>query len=41
MEAYKSDYMIPLKYGVDQCLGSAWGQAASSARSAAFRCLPI
>jgi alpha-galactosidase len=25
MEAYKSDYMIPLKYGVDQCLGQCVG----------------
>ena len=41
MEAYKSDYMIPLKYGVDQSSANAWARAASSERSAASQCLPI
>jgi alpha-galactosidase len=37
IKGFEADYKIPLKYGVDQCIGDTLGPGASSAPCAASR----
>jgi alpha-galactosidase len=39
-DAFGIDYNVPLKYGVDQCIGDTLGPGGSSAGCGTFRCSP-